>query len=408
VIDQLSAARGELDVILDLITAVEQQQFMSLAHVPRARDPAATARNAALRLARRRAQLRAAADRLRAGTAAAAAQSRVADRFLSDVAALRARWRLGRRPATAGGAFFVDLALPLPRDLLVVAELQRPEQTQVNIVPSAEGEACLVVAAATAVSAAAPAAPAAVEVIKGPAAIDAELERRQMAHAWRVIEGLVAAEAAAQGRRDGSGSAAAAASEAVRRMAAAAAAKASASSTDDMDVDGAGDTLQPGPPLVSGAGGGLAAADLAAFCVAPGCQEQFEARALRLLAVLCRSARTPTLIKEAQSGFGGDSSGGGSKGVLEQLVAWLRHAALCRAVETTLAQQGATGERQSVPGELTAAWALSAGGRPLGTLEVAKDRLLWRGQPLPGVAGPQLGRRQLDTLITAAQAAADA
>ncbi len=128
---------------------------------------------------------------------------------------------------------------------------------------------------------------------------------------------------------------------------------------------------------------------------------------MRCLAAMCHSARTPALIKEAERGFGGDASAsGGEPGILDQLTSWLRHAALRAAVESSLAAQGGAAERAAAPDALTAGWTLTARGRPLGTLEATGDRLLWRGPPLPGVSGPQLGRRQLDTLVAAALATA--
>lgn len=84
-------------MISDLVTFVEQQQFLSVAGIhrqPPSLDERVRAR--ALRLAASKAALRRAAARLAGGAAALRAQEGVENRFLGDLSQLRRRWRLAR------------------------------------------------------------------------------------------------------------------------------------------------------------------------------------------------------------------------------------------------------------------------------------------------------------------------
>lgn len=113
VLQKLLSARGELDVISDLVTFVEQQQFLAVAGIQRHPPPLEErVRTRCLRLAGAKQQLRRAAERLAGGAAALRAQEVVETRFLADLANLRRLWRL-RRHAGEGGMFYADLSLPL-------------------------------------------------------------------------------------------------------------------------------------------------------------------------------------------------------------------------------------------------------------------------------------------------------
>ena len=96
------AVQGELDVITDLITFVEQQQFLAVEGVHRAIPSVAERLRArSLRLAASRTALRGAGERVRAGLGALQAQAALDNRFLAELAQLRRRWKL-RRHAAAG------------------------------------------------------------------------------------------------------------------------------------------------------------------------------------------------------------------------------------------------------------------------------------------------------------------
>jgi hypothetical protein len=94
--------QGELDVIVDLITFVEQQQFLAVEGVHR--HPASLQerlRARCLRLAANKRQLAGAGERLAAGLTALRAQALVDNRLLEDLTQLRRRWKL-QRHAGAG------------------------------------------------------------------------------------------------------------------------------------------------------------------------------------------------------------------------------------------------------------------------------------------------------------------
>ena len=90
-------AQGELDVIADLVSFVEQQQFLSVAGIhrhPPSLEERVRAR--ALRLAAAKRALRRASERLTGGAAALRAHQEIDARFLAGLASLRRRWRLRR------------------------------------------------------------------------------------------------------------------------------------------------------------------------------------------------------------------------------------------------------------------------------------------------------------------------
>lgn len=422
VLDQLMSARGELDVILDLIASVEQQQFVSLAHIPRQREPAAIAQQTTLRLARRRVQLKSTAERLRTGTEAIRSQSTVTDLFLKDLMEIRREWKLSRRSANMGGTFFVDISLALPSSscsntAIPWGDLQRPEDTQMNIVPSAEGTACMVVSGQLVSGTEAPV------VIKGPAAITTELRKRQLLHSWRLIGRIVGAEAQqATATSEGSD---AATIKAVQHMATRAANEAAGAVTGATSTEAqlllkeetsADINLAASSSGAQGEGVGLAAQDLARYRATASCQFQFESRALRCLASLCQAARTPALIQQTRATEESNNAGLHNPSMLQQLTSWLRHAALCHAVDTSLAQQQERLQQQTAGTQTAIAvaynaphlsdsegarvWAVAVNSRPEGMLLAEQGALRWEGEALPGqVGGSQMGRRQLDTLL---------
>ena len=452
VIDKLYAARGELDVIFDLITAIKQQQFVSLTHVPTVKDPAVVAREAALRLARRREQLRITAERIRTGTRAAREQVEIADRFYHDLKEIRKEWRVCRRSAASGGnpagSFYVDLSLPIERGTVSLGSV---DKTHVNIVPTAEGRACIVVViaatkiAGAAAPAAAAAAESAVKLIKGPQNISEELKRRQNYHSWKVIETLLSQEARKGGIKSGATSAAqhsiqagatVAATEAILRMAAAATAKRALTLTTyyTENINGDEDTamldaeanLEEESKKISekeikidhsssSAEKGWGAKDIETYCSTATSQLEFESRTLRYLAFLCTEAQTPVLIKETRGGTAVAS-------MLYYLNSWLRHAALCYSVDLSLTRQiqnladvsitattatfavvGKASSTFAVEGtEIVNKWIISKGDSgSVGVLAVEYGVLRWYGPALKGVTGQghELGRAHLENFI---------
>jgi hypothetical protein len=458
VIDKLFAARGELDVIFDLIAAVEQQQCVALSHVPTTKDPAAVAQHATLRLARRREQLRSTSDRIRTGTAAAREQATIADRFLQDLKEIRKEWRLCRRTSASGGnvagSFYVDLSLPVENrgSTFISLNTSGSGATQVNIVPSAEGAACIVVlvrATDDAGGGGGAAASLPVKVIKGPQRITEELKRRHIHHSWQIIESLLSLEAK-KGISGGGGSssgqktaAPAAAIEALRRMAAIATANRAhnlekhhrnSSRIEDNGEDTAmmdAEATEAVPEnkislsssaaslscLLPAAESGFAAKDIELYCSTPSSQLEFEAWALRGLASLCKDMLTPAIIKETRGGGGG--GGQLNFSILDHLRGWLRHAALCYAVQHSLTRQVqeisdvTTTTAVSTTIEATwdkeLKWIISKNSRSIGILAAENGILRWYGPALLGITGQgqQLGRAQVENFIERVNNASD-
>ncbi|PRW58097.1 hypothetical protein C2E21_2722 [Chlorella sorokiniana] len=342
VLSKLLTARGELDVITDLVTFVEQQQFLAVEGIHR---PPPTleerTRARALRLAAARQQLHGAAGLLGRGLAALQAQAAVDDRFLADLSQLRRRWKL-RRHAGAGpgaaGLFYADISLPL-RGALARAVSQ--EGVQCNIIQDTNGDACIVEAAAPGGKR---------QAVRGWRHIHAVLEAKQALLAWRVMGQLLAAAARLpQHEADPDGAvaalqrlaaAAAADAQAAVHRAVASAPQAAGAAAASMDVDANGEQQQSEAAAALAAPASLpagmlssAAQDLQAALSSPGFQQQFEARALLLLSHLLT---------------GGSSSGASAvtaadaetaqQALLAGLLRWLRHAAACQRPLATMTE----------------------------------------------------------------------
>ncbi|KAL4437158.1 hypothetical protein ABPG75_004297 [Micractinium tetrahymenae] len=419
VLEKLLTARGELDVICDLVTFVEQQQFLVVAGIHR-HPPSLEerVRTRALRLAASKAALRRAAERLAGGAAALRAQEGVENRFLGDLAQLRWRWRLARHAGEAG-MFHVDIGLPLWG---AAGEGITQEGAQCNIVMDTNGDACIVEAAGAGGTAR--------RAVRGWRHISAVLSAKQRLLAWQALRQMVAA-AARQQRHEADPDGAVAA---VQRMVAAAAAAcqaavyAAVASGGSSDGDGSA-AMEVDAPTGSQKGAGRAAVsvttpgaatqplgtassssssdpmlssaakDILAAQAAPGFQQQFETRALQLLATLLPGGSA------SSSGGRGAASGAGTGGastahdaLLEALLRWLHHAALCHRVQDALG-----------------AWAAAAPGRALRRLDSGEESVtVWQllGCRAPGAA-PVLAiavedSLRLEGISTAAGAAAAA
>jgi hypothetical protein len=198
--------------------------------------------------------------------------------------------------------------------------------------------------------------------VRGWLQIHAVLELKQQLLSWQVVQQMVAAQAR-QPRHEADPDEAVAA---VQRMAAAAAAacqaalyaavasSGSGAGAGPMDVDfpsgvgsgdGADDSAQAAAAAAAATGSATgvpssmlssAARDIQAALPTPGFQQQFEARALLLLSELLA---------------GGSSSGtaaAGSGGMLDSILQWLQHAALCKRVAAALQRWCAAGAGRSL------------------------------------------------------------
>ena len=411
-IDKLSAARGELDVIIDLISFVEQQQqFLTVAHIP---PPPTLAtditRATALSIARRRAQLHEVADRLRVGTKAARSHSAINDRFLRDVASLRSKWNVKRHSKRhQGQQFYIDIALPLPNDVLgrggtkLAADgvLQRKEETQITVVPSATGEACIVVVDEVGGGGgggvgAVPLMHSDTVVITGPGAISVQLHMKQVALAWKVLQRMVALYD--DGADDGSQVPSPFLVTAVKHLISDGQETLAMDASSHVEKEEGGETE-----------GGQLALDISAFCVLPDARPRFKAHALRLLATLCRSAHTPSLVVQVAS----QSKGGAQRSprwLVRLLAEWVHYESLCHAISKSLMHQqhGALGvvvqeRHESMLATTTKQWSVerrktATETEILGIVVVDKSDLRtiqWRRPS----GGQVLGRRELDTVL---------
>eukprot|EP00887_Chlorella_sp_A99_P005286 scaffold1.g5286.t1 len=451
VLDKLRQARGELDVIVDLVTNIEQQQFVAVAHAHSPHTEAEAARGAARRLVGRRAALGAARARLAAGAAALAAQAAVDNRFLADLRQLRDRWKLRRHAGTArpirpshpsaDAMFYADISLLLHGP---AAQGVTQEGALCNIIQDTNGDACMVEPAAAPAVAARDGAPGAAPprpcVVRGWRAIDAALEARQRVLTWGLVRQLLARDAQLpQHERDADGAVAAllrladAAAAAAALAAAAGAAGgtgSTAAGTDGaaMDVD-APSRGSAAPPSATGSGGAAwapasaqpssmqssAAREIEALLALPSTPPQFEARALQLLAGLLGRRSGPS--SAALGATGGTGAGGDAAALLPRLLRWLRHAALCLHVDSSLrwqvaAARGAAEVRQILAGDEdgAAVWRVRRAGWEGQALVVAQGGAVrlegtgaWPARAAGrGGGGGDLGtlsRRALDALL---------
>eukprot|EP00889_Picochlorum_renovo_P007658 jgi/Picre1/34688/NNA_002156.t1 len=91
VIDGLMEVRSELDIVMDIVQVAEEQQFLSLTHIPHTVDARVAARQDMVRQGLKRQQLKAIAHRLQ-DASGELKKSYMDMRFLDEVRELRKRW----------------------------------------------------------------------------------------------------------------------------------------------------------------------------------------------------------------------------------------------------------------------------------------------------------------------------
>lgn len=252
----------------------------------------------------------------------------------------------------------LPLALPPPRPAL----------------QDTNGDACIVEAAG--------AAGGARRAVRGARHIAAVLAAKQRLLAWQALSQIVAA-AARQPRHEADPDGAVAA---VQRMVAAAAAASQAEvyaavasgggcsdESSAMEVDGpgslpgaagsapaAGATVQSAAAALSSSRNdpmlSSAAKDILAAEAQPGFRQQFEAHALRLLAALLPGGSAARSGGAAAAAAAAGGASAAHQALLEALLRWLRHAALCQRVQGSLR-----------------AWAAAAPGRALRRLHSGEE-----------------------------------
>ena len=196
------SAKGELECLTELISFIEQQQFLNVNHVAQKTSPDEKARHDIINLQRRRSQLSRIADRLESGMFELKSRWDIEKTYLEDVLEIRKYWYLSRLPVHLGGHFFVHLALrwPSPREGLSGQQFRKySSATQFLLLPNKIGRATIVVAPTFANSTSEDVTGTASEVkkslteprtrvVEGFSAILKELEVQFLLHCWRAIE----------------------------------------------------------------------------------------------------------------------------------------------------------------------------------------------------------------------------
>ena len=185
VVDGLMEVRSELDIVMDIVQVAEEQQFLSLTHIPHTVDARVAARQDMVRQGIKRQQLKAIAQRLQ--EASGELQKSYMDmRFLDEVKELRKRW-LVKEYRVAGGNVLkedcvcVDISFSVEReDESMVGDRDSLGKHKFVIAAGQDGEACALL-------------PHVQEdekenvVVVGWQQIDKALRRLQMRRAWKYI-----------------------------------------------------------------------------------------------------------------------------------------------------------------------------------------------------------------------------
>ncbi|EIE22780.1 hypothetical protein COCSUDRAFT_42399 [Coccomyxa subellipsoidea C-169] len=107
------ASQGEVDVILDLVSAVEAGQHLNVANVPPPKNTLhGLTSQRALQVQAKRLQLQDAAQRLSRGAGLLAASLDRDDTYYSQAAQLQRSWKLKASPSGAAAPLTVDVSLP--------------------------------------------------------------------------------------------------------------------------------------------------------------------------------------------------------------------------------------------------------------------------------------------------------
>ncbi|KAL3138519.1 hypothetical protein ABBQ32_006303 [Trebouxia sp. C0010 RCD-2024] len=138
VIEKLTAAKGELDVVLDLINLMEGQHFLGVANIALPSNLHLEHQEEALRLQQKVSQLKDAGRRLRAGASALKSHASTSQFFFAQLAQLQQHWNLKRSPPGGPGRFQIDVALPLGRQWQLHRSTQQPD-TLIDVIQGPDG-----------------------------------------------------------------------------------------------------------------------------------------------------------------------------------------------------------------------------------------------------------------------------
>lgn len=129
IIDKLFAARGELDVIHDVIAGLEHQQAMAVTHSSHQLDQEELEHHKRVKSARRLYALGQGIDRLRFCVGSMRESKANDDQYLEELLTLRKKWNLQRRERSHGGGFYIDMSVKLLLPWRVVCEKSKNKST---------------------------------------------------------------------------------------------------------------------------------------------------------------------------------------------------------------------------------------------------------------------------------------
>lgn len=402
VIDKLFAARGELDVINDVIAGLEHQQAMAVTHSPYQPDQRDVVQQRHIASARRLHALGQGIDRLQFCVGSLRESKAMDDRFLHELQLLRKKWNLQRRDLSQGGAFYVDMSVKLLLPLKVAIEkgksvkpratnprLQRQweQRASYDIYPDPkDGVVCLNTNNDSH------------SLCKGIDKVDGELHNRYLALVWNTLLKLVAMERKA-GQPSGNGTLIIDESEesvlATQWLLNTAGKAINSSSGDSMDVGG---IVVPSLSL---------RADTLEVIDSEEIISRFRVLTLDKMSKLMEAAEIPSLIADMRSL---------PDGIHDDLVNWVHQAINEAKITRSLARQESklrsAGHQVSIHRlhdrdmKSQQKWEVIVGEEPLGSIVLTQSsypvKLRWEGgQPLPGLP-TCFGIGKLDGLLTLA------
>ncbi|KAL0030853.1 hypothetical protein WJX77_009669 [Trebouxia sp. C0004] len=138
VIEKLSAAKGELDIVLDLINLMEAQKYLGVANVALSSNIQQEQQQQAVRLQQKVLKLKDAGSRLRRGAAALKARSATDHLYFVQLGQLQQHWNLKRSLPGSAGHFQIDVALPLGPQWQLHRKEQQPD-TLIDVLQAPDG-----------------------------------------------------------------------------------------------------------------------------------------------------------------------------------------------------------------------------------------------------------------------------
>jgi hypothetical protein len=196
VLKNIIAARSEIDGLSEMLTMVQQQQYLLVEHItappPSHQD---TSHAAALRMLTKRHQLSTVASKLQQCATQLASRKAKDDVFLGQLKELRGRWKLKQRTRTA--MFYADLSLPIKGYTMSQDEQASAE---VDIMQDSNGDACILTSTrskgrekGTEIQQRDNDDKEEMDVIihRGPVAIHQALYNQQQLLKWKVIENMI-------------------------------------------------------------------------------------------------------------------------------------------------------------------------------------------------------------------------